>query len=75
MATKMAFTTPEDIKKDFIEKGWAEDIEFSIVTHDEAKKFGNFGMAHSIKHGHTFFKMNSTGNIYDDKGRIAMYNL
>lgn len=62
----------EDIKTAFIKDGWSENIEFSEVTENE---IGSCSMAKALREGRKFFKMLSSGNIYDDKGDIFFFNI
>ncbi len=68
-------TTIQEITKAFIADGWNKDTTFSELTLQEAKKKGYLFALSRIKKGHSFFKMEGSGNIYDDYGNIAYYNL
>ena len=71
----VVFDTERDIAKKFIEDGWSADISFSELTLEEAKEKGYLFAVERIGKGHKYFKMNITGNIYDDHGEIAMFNM
>jgi hypothetical protein len=54
------YNTCEEIRKDFIRQGWSEEITFCEVDLEKGKKF---------------FKMIQTGNIFDNHGKIYIYNI
>lgn len=69
------FKTAEEIKKAFIAEGWRADIEFKPLTLDAAEKIGVFDIIQNIKKGRKYFRMTATGNIFDDRGEIRLYNI
>lgn len=60
---KVRYNTPEEIRAEFIKDGWNSDIDFEEVTREHG---GN---------GKKFFRMVSTGNVFDDTGSIVYYNI
>lgn len=71
----MEFRTTEEITKSFISDGWNTGISFSELTLNEAQEKGYLFAVNGIKRGRKYFKMDATGNIYDDNGKIAMFAL
>ena len=69
------FNNIEEIKEYFVKKGWAKNISFMELTLKEAEEIGNDFIVSKMKLGRKFFKMDITNNIYDDRGKIAMFNL
>jgi len=69
------FKTVEEITSNFIEDGWNKNISFTEVSLEEVKEKGCFSIVYSIKKGHKYFKMAVSGNIFDEKGNVALYNL
>lgn len=72
---KNIYTTAEEITKKFIEDGWDAKTTFSELTMEEAIEKGCLFAIAGINRGHKYFKMNISGNIYDENGKIVMYNL
>lgn len=71
----MAFKTAEEITKSFISDGWNTDTSFSELTLDEAKEKGYLFAVNGIKKGRKYFKLDATGNIYDENGNLVMFAL
>jgi len=69
------FSTVEEMKSHFISKGWTEGISFRVVLAAEAKGHGWAFMIPEIQNGRKYFILNDTGDVYDDSGKIVMYNL
>ena len=66
----MRFNTIEEIKAEFIKRGWNEDISFTEYDL-EANPVGFITLDKSRK----LFVMNGSGNIYDDRGNIYWFNI
>lgn len=64
------FDTVDEITDSFVKKGWSNDTRFHEATSDEVRD--KFGGLNSDKR---FFVMDTTGNWYDDRGKIASYNI
>lgn len=65
----------EQITKKFIKDGWSENTSFAELSLEEAKQKGyTFAITEIIK-GKKYFRMNTSGNIYNDNGEIVMYNI
>lgn len=69
------FTTCEQIRKFFIADGWNENTAFVELSLEQAIENGVSFAASGIQKGRKYFVMNSNGNIYDDCGRIAYFNI
>ena len=69
------YKTTKEIRDKFIKDGWSENIDFSILTLDEAIEKGYLFAIDEIQNGKTFFKMNGNGNIYYENGKLACYNI
>jgi len=72
---KKIYTTTEEIRDAFIKDGWNGNTSFSELTMDEAKEKGYLFAVNGISKGQKYFKMNVCGNIYDEKGKLVMYNI
>ena len=64
-----SYKTCEEIREAFIKQGWSADTQFELVSHEELRLSG------SKYEKKLFFKMISTGNIFDDRGNIFMHNI
>ena len=67
------FNNVEEITEGFINDGWS-NVTFSMVSKDESKSIGLW-IVSKIEQGQKFFKMNETGNIFDEFGRIKVYDV
>lgn len=65
----------EEIAKEFRKKGWREDTTFTEVTMEEAVIRGLLFAVSELKAGRKIYKMNETGNIYNQSGDLLMYNI
>lgn len=73
---KKRFTTVQEIAEDFIKKGWSKNITFTEVTLEEAEAKGFcYNMISVIKSGRKYFKMNVSGDIYDDTGKLVYFDV
>lgn len=72
---KKRFTTEEEITEYFIKDGWTENTSFTEITVEEATAEGLLCALTGIKEGRKYFRMNICGNIYDDNGKLIMFNL
>ena len=72
---KKIFKTTEEITKHFINNGWTKSTSFTELTKEEAEKKGYWFALNGMAKGRKYFVMNVTGNIFDDRGEIAMYNV
>lgn len=71
----MMFANTEQIREKFIKDGWSENTSFVELSLEEAKKKGYLFAINGIAKGEKFFKMNVSGNIYNSKGEILLYNI
>ena len=69
------FKTTEQITNKFIKEGWSKNTSFEELELKEAEKEGLSFVIEGIKKGRKYFKMNICNNIYDDKGKIVLYDI
>lgn len=69
------FNSVEEIRNAFIKEGWSDEIKFSEFTLEQAQEKGCNDIADEIMDGKKFFIMEDTGNVFDSKGEVAMYNI
>lgn len=69
------FENANEISNAFQLNGWNEDTTFEEVTMEEAEIRGLLFAVSEIKAGRKIFKMNATGNIYNQSGDLLMYNI
>lgn len=69
------FTSTEQIREKFIKDGWDKDTSFKELSLEEAKEKGYLFAINGIIKGKKYFKMNVSGNIYDNTGKIVYYNI
>ena len=72
---RKVYKTAEEITQKFIKDGWTENTSFSELSLEEAKERGLLFVIGGINKGHKYFKMNVCGNIYDDRGKLVMFNI
>ncbi len=68
------FKTVEQITNKFIKDGWSKNTSFEELSLEEANKHGSW-MVNEIKKGKKYFKMNISNNIFNDKGKIVLYDI
>ena len=68
---KSKYETADEIRAGFISEGW-NDPHF-ILLEEGGKYFETF--KYNITKGKKYFVMIETGNVYDEKGKIAMYDI
>jgi hypothetical protein len=71
----MIFTNVEQIRDKFIKDGWSKNISFVELSLEEAKEKGYLFAIRGIAKGEKYFKMNASGNIYNNKGKVLIYNI
>jgi len=71
----MKFSTVEQIANKFIKDGWSKNTSFTELSLKEAEEKGYLFAINEIKNGRKYFKMNVSENIYNDNGKIALYNI
>ncbi len=69
------YNTVEQIKEAFVKDGWLSDIEFTELTMKDAKEIGHYSMIRDMERGKKFFRMEVSGNIFDDHGNIFLYDI
>lgn len=70
---KKIFETTTAITEEFVRNGWSAKISFSELTLEEAKEKGMHFAISGMSKGRKYFKMKN-GNIYDDTGKLCMFN-
>lgn len=71
----MMFTNVEQIREKFIKDGWNKNTSFVELSLEEAKEKGYLFAISGIAKGKKYFKMNVSGNIYNNKGKVLIYNI
>jgi hypothetical protein len=71
----MKFSTAEQITDHFIKDGWSKSTSFTELSLKEAEEKGYHFAINGINNGRKYFKMNVSENIYNDNGKIALYNI
>ena len=66
--------TAEKMKEKFLKDGW-NNINFEEVTKKEAEEKGLLFAILGIAKGKKYFRMVESGNIFDENGKIVMFNL
>lgn len=69
------FNDIEQIRDKFIKDGWNESVSFQELSMQEAKEKGYLFIINGINKGKKYFKMNVCGNIYDDRGKLVLFNI
>lgn len=69
------FKNANEITRFFVDDGWGKDTNFSELSEAEAKERGLHFAIRGMEKGRKYFKMAVSGNIFDDNGKIAMYNI
>lgn len=67
--------TAEMMSDKFRKDGWNEEVSFTELTLEDAEKIGCTSMIGRIQKGHKYFRMAVCGNIYDQEGRIVLYDI
>lgn len=73
--TTRVYTTTQEITQAFIKDGWNEDTSFTELSLKEARERGLLLALKGIDNGCKYFKMNICGNIYNNKGKLVMFNI
>lgn len=69
------YNTAEQIRAAFVKDGWSSDTEFSELTMQEAREIGCYSIIRDMEREKKFFRMTVTGNIFDNCGKIVIYNI
>jgi len=69
------FKTVEQITNKFIKDGWSNNTSFEELELKEAEEKGLSFVIEGIKKGKKYFKMSVCNNIYNDSGKIVLYNI
>ena len=64
-----------EITSDFIKEGWSNDTLFTELSREEAEAKGYLFAIHGMYNGRKYFVMNGNGNIFDDTGKIVLFNI
>lgn len=72
--SRKKYATAEEITEGFRASGWSINTLFTELTLAEAREKGYLFAVYGVLKGRKYFKMNN-GNIYDDSGKIAMFNI
>lgn len=66
--------TAKKLREKFLKDGW-NNVHFEEITKREAEEKGLFFATMGIKKGKQYFRMIENGNIFDETGKIAMFNI
>lgn len=69
------FNNTKQIRDSFVKNGWNESVSFDELSLKEANEKGYTFAVSGIINGKKYFKMNVCGNIYDDKGKVVIFNV
>lgn len=69
------YNTTEQIRAAFVKDGWSSNIEFLELTMEDAKKIGSWSILRDMERGKKFFRMVSTGNIFNNRGEVVIFNI
>lgn len=75
LAKEKECSSAEELKKKFMEEGWGKDTTFKDLTLEEAKKKGYLFAVRGISEGKRYYKMERSGNIYDQYGKLVLLNV
>ncbi len=64
------YKNAEEIRAGFIKDGW-KDPRFTELTETEARNKGYIW----FRNDHKYFVMAASGNIFDERGKIVIYNI
>ena len=70
---KQNYQSCEEIQKDFIRQGWSSDITFRDAEINDMQ--GCISLEADFRKGKKFFVMVETGNLFDSRGEVALYNI
>ena len=66
----LKFNNCEEIKEHFIKNGWNKEIKFEEIGIEDT------GVTPLEKYKNKrYFRMKNTGNIFDENGKIFLYNI
>ena len=69
------YTNTKEIADAFVKDGWSENTSFSEITLEDAKEEGLYFAIKAIEKGRKIFRMNISGNIYSDTGKLLMFHI
>lgn len=69
------YNTTEQIRAAFVKDGWSSNIEFLELTMEDVKKIGSWSILRDMERGKKFFRMVSTGNIFNNRGEVVIFNI
>lgn len=69
------FNNAKEITRFFINDGWGENTTSLELSKKEAEEKGYYFALGGMEKGRKYFIMGACGNIYDDNGKIVMFNI
>jgi len=69
------YRTASEIEVAFIKDGWSPNTKFELLTDRDADGIGCHSIVAAMNRGRKFFRMTANGNIYDDQGKIVIFNI
>ncbi len=69
------YDTAEHIRKASVKDGWSSNVQLSELTMQDAEKIGCFSILRDMERGKKFFRMAVSGNIYNNRGEVVIFNI
>lgn len=70
----MTYKSEAEITAAFINDGWSKNTAFTELSFDDARKIGKYFVDLMLK-GTKLFRMNICGNVYDDTGKLLLFDI
>ena len=70
----MTYKSEAEITAAFINDGWSKNTSFTELSFDDAREIGKYFVDLMLK-GTKLFRMNICGNVYDDTGKLLLFDI
>ena len=70
----MTYKSEAEITAAFINDGWSKNTSFTELSFDDAREIGKY-FADLMLKGTKLFRMNICGNVYDDTGKLLLFDI
>lgn len=70
----MTYKSEAEITAAFINDGWSKNTAFTELSFDDAREIGKYFVDLMLK-GTKLFRMNICGNVYDDTGKLLLFDI